>query len=85
MAAINKIEREVEIFRDVNMSHDSLKELIFSEMDRKLLKRACNSRQSNTTKSFYKPYWSVELDIELDAVSACERIWLRSTGSAAEK
>ena len=32
------------------MAYDSVKELIFSEMDRKLPKRACNSRQSNTTK-----------------------------------
>ncbi|MCG8046073.1 MAG: hypothetical protein N0E48_10500, partial [Candidatus Thiodiazotropha endolucinida] len=85
--AIYKIERDIENLHDVNAAYDTFKELIFSEMDRKLPKRTCNSRQgkSNAGKSLYKPYWSVELGLKWDAVCACERKWLRNNGSTAEK
>ena len=36
MSVVKKIMHEVEIFRDINMAYDSLKEHIFSDMNRKL-------------------------------------------------
>ena len=86
VAVIDRIERDLEINRDVNNAYDSFKDLVFSEMDRKLPKRSRKFSNGNkTAKSFHKPYWLAELDEKWDAVCACERNWLRSSGSSAEK
>ncbi|MEW8545344.1 MAG: reverse transcriptase family protein, partial [Candidatus Thiodiazotropha sp.] len=85
VTAINRIECELEQLSDANMAYASFKELIFSEMDRKLPKRIVNPRCRRTAKSLYKPYWSEELDLKWEAVRTCERNWLRSSGGVAEK
>ena len=85
MAAIEKIERDLELLHDANNAYSTFKELIFSEMDSKLPKRKVHTSHNKTAKSLYKPYWSIELDLKWNAVCTFERNWLRCNGSCAEK
>ena len=79
---VYKIEQNLEHLRDANKAYDSFKQLIFSEMDNKLFKRSFHRKR---IKSLYKPYWSEELDVQWDAVRACERKWLQCNGMHSEK
>ena len=86
VAAIDKIERDLELLHDANSAYSTFKELIFSEMDSKLPKRKVSvCHQNKTAKSLYKPYWSAELDLKWDAVCTRERNWLRYNGGSSEK
>ena len=85
VAAIEKIERDLELLHDANNAYSTFKELIFSEMDSKLPKRKVHTSHNKTAKSLYKPYWSIELDLKWNAVCTFERNWLRCNGSCAEK
>ena len=56
VAVIDRIERDLEINRDVNNAYDSFKDLVFSEMDRKLPKRSRKFSNGNkTAMSFHNP------------------------------
>ena len=54
MAAIDKIERDLELLQDANSAYSTFKELIFSEIDSKLPKRKVNNCENKTAKSLYK-------------------------------
>lgn len=82
---IDKIEHDLDSLKDVNRAYNAFKDLIFSEMDRKLPKRNMHSSKNKSAKSFYKPYWSEELDSKWETVCKQEKVWLKHTGSGAEK
>ena len=85
VAAIDKIERDLELMQDANIAYTTFKELIVTEMDSKLPKRIFNDSRKKAAKSLYKPSWSPELDDKWDAVCTRERDWLCCNGSSAWK
>ena len=68
VAAIDKIERDLELMQDANIAYTTFKELIVTEMDSKLPKRIFNDSRKKASKSLHKPYWSPELDDKWDVV-----------------
>ena len=82
VAAIDKIERDLELMQDANIAYTTIKELIVTEMDSKLPKRIFNDSRKKASNSLHR---SPELDDKWDAVCTRERDWLRCNGSSAEK
>ncbi len=85
--AINRIESDISLQKDVNAAYNDFMSLISGEMEEYLHKhkvKTYNPNKPKNSKLHKKPWWCEELDQMWESVCSKEKAWLRHKGGGGQ-
>ena len=83
---IQSIEEDCRDQGEMDKAYNVFIDTVFTEMDKRLPVKCVKSDMGHkSAKSFYKPYWSDELQNAWDTKVQAEKIWLKENGATKQR